>query len=281
MNLELLFRGWQLTGNKTYYDMAVSHTNRTIKEHIRSDNSSNQVVEFNSTTGKNQKILSFKTFLYHFLHFLHPLNWNSGEVIRKRTQQGWSDSSCWSRSQAWLVAGLTIAYRYIWIEWPKHQINFFQHEKFIWDTQNSTIYYMQPNVCPNTLSNIYPKTTFHFLISLYLKMRCIIFRKILLLQPSLPQDFSNCIHSLIIHFIWSQPQKWLIRCSITIELTANLNINYLQFLWTEPFITRATSIKRCLSATIILWNVFNIICSFMSFVYLKNLMINVENNHLF
>jgi hypothetical protein len=30
-----------------------------------------------------------------------------------------------------------------------------------------------------------------------------------------------------------------------------------------------------------LWNVFNIICSFTSFVYLKNLMINVENNHLF
>jgi hypothetical protein len=58
MNLELLFRGWQLTGNKTYYDMAVSHTNRTIKEHIRSDNSSNQVVEFNSTTGKNNKFSS-------------------------------------------------------------------------------------------------------------------------------------------------------------------------------------------------------------------------------
>jgi hypothetical protein len=51
MNLELLFRGWQITGNKTYYDMAVSHANRTIKEHIRADNSSFQVVEFNSTTG--------------------------------------------------------------------------------------------------------------------------------------------------------------------------------------------------------------------------------------
>jgi hypothetical protein len=52
MNLELLFRGWQITGNQTYYDMAVSHANRTIDEHIRSDNSSYQVVEFNSTTGK-------------------------------------------------------------------------------------------------------------------------------------------------------------------------------------------------------------------------------------
>jgi hypothetical protein len=51
INLKLLFKGWQITGNKTYYDMAVSHTNRTIKEHIRSDYSSYQCVIFNATTG--------------------------------------------------------------------------------------------------------------------------------------------------------------------------------------------------------------------------------------
>jgi len=61
MNLELLFKGWQLTGNKTYYDMAVSHTNHTIKEHIRSDNSSYQCVIFNSTSG-----------LIIFLKFMSP-----------------------------------------------------------------------------------------------------------------------------------------------------------------------------------------------------------------
>src|SRR5258708_5085665 len=85
MNLELLYKGWQITGNKTYYDIAVSHANRTIKEVIRSDNSSYQVVAFNDTTGN---------------------------VIRKYTVQGYSESSCWSRGQAWLIAGFTIAYRY-------------------------------------------------------------------------------------------------------------------------------------------------------------------------
>lgn len=77
--------GWQITGNKTYYDMALSHTNRTIEEHIRKDHSSYQCVIFNAT---------------------------SGIVKSKKTAQGYSDESCWARGQAWLVAGLTIAYRY-------------------------------------------------------------------------------------------------------------------------------------------------------------------------
>ncbi len=56
MNLELLFRGWQITGNQTYYDMAVSYANRTTEKHIRPDNSSYQVIEFNSTAGLNIKL---------------------------------------------------------------------------------------------------------------------------------------------------------------------------------------------------------------------------------
>jgi uncharacterized protein YyaL (SSP411 family) len=85
MNLELLFRGWEITGNKTLYDMAVSHANRTIKEHLRSDHSSYHVVAFNETDGK---------------------------VINKHTAQGYSNSSCWSRGQAWLVNGFTTTYRF-------------------------------------------------------------------------------------------------------------------------------------------------------------------------
>ncbi|XP_054163822.1 unsaturated glucuronyl hydrolase-like [Oppia nitens] len=85
MNLELLFEGWKHSGNETLYDMAVSHINVTLKEHLRSDYSHYHVVSFNESNGR---------------------------VIRKFTAMGYADWSCWSQGQAWLVAGLTIAYRY-------------------------------------------------------------------------------------------------------------------------------------------------------------------------
>jgi len=85
MNLELLFRGWQITGNNTLYDIAVSHANTTIKEHLRKDYSSYHVVAFNET---------------------------DGTVIRKYTAQGYADWSCWSRGQSWLINGFTTTYRY-------------------------------------------------------------------------------------------------------------------------------------------------------------------------
>ena len=81
MNLELLFEGCKYSGNKILYDMAVSHTNTTIKEHIRQDYTHFHVVSFNETTG---------------------------HVIRKNTATGYADWSCWSQSEAWLIAGLTI-----------------------------------------------------------------------------------------------------------------------------------------------------------------------------
>ena len=85
MNLELLFKGYELTGNKTLYDMAVSHANRTSEEHVRKDFSSFQFVDFNNKTG---------------------------EVIRRFTKQGYNDNSTWSRGQAWLINGYTTIYRY-------------------------------------------------------------------------------------------------------------------------------------------------------------------------
>ncbi|CAG2110229.1 unnamed protein product [Medioppia subpectinata] len=85
MNLELLFEGSRLSGNKTLYDMAVSHTNVTIREHLRADYSHYQVVMFNET---------------------------SGHVMKKYTVDGYADHSCWSQAQGWLVSGLTTAYRY-------------------------------------------------------------------------------------------------------------------------------------------------------------------------
>lgn len=85
MNLELLFKAWQLSGNKTFYNIAVSHANRTLKEHIRNDGSSFHVVSFNEATGN---------------------------VIRKYTAEGYADWSTWTQGQSWAIAGFTIAYRY-------------------------------------------------------------------------------------------------------------------------------------------------------------------------
>jgi hypothetical protein len=40
-----------LTNNRTLYDMAWHHANRTMHEHFRLDNSTYHVVTYNGTTG--------------------------------------------------------------------------------------------------------------------------------------------------------------------------------------------------------------------------------------
>ena len=43
MNLEVLFQSADLTGNDTLRDIATSHANTTIKNHIRSDGTSSHL----------------------------------------------------------------------------------------------------------------------------------------------------------------------------------------------------------------------------------------------
>ena len=85
MNLELLFWAFEQTHDSTFYKIAVSHADKTMKNHFRKDYSSWHVVDYDSVTGK---------------------------VIKKTTHQGYSDSSAWARGQAWGVYGYTMAYRY-------------------------------------------------------------------------------------------------------------------------------------------------------------------------
>lgn len=85
MNLELLFETTALTGDSTFYNMAVSHADVTMRNHFRKDNSSYHVVNYSLTTG---------------------------EPINKHTHQGWKDSSAWARGQAWGLYGYTVCYRY-------------------------------------------------------------------------------------------------------------------------------------------------------------------------
>ncbi|WP_448248789.1 glycoside hydrolase family 88 protein [Thalassotalea agariperforans] len=85
MNLELLFKASEFTGDKTYYDAAVSHATVTMKHHFREDHSSYHLVNYNRTTGLPN---------------------------HKQTFQGIADDSSWSRGQGWGAYGYTMVYRF-------------------------------------------------------------------------------------------------------------------------------------------------------------------------
>lgn len=84
MNLELLFEAAKLSGDSSFYKIAVTHANTTMKNHFRSDFSSYHVVDYDPA---------------------------SGEVRSKMTHQGYSDESAWARGQAWALYGFTMCYR--------------------------------------------------------------------------------------------------------------------------------------------------------------------------
>src|SRR6478609_4508530 len=84
MNLEFLFWATKVTGDSSFYKIAVTHANTTMKNHFRADNSSYHVLNYDTETGK---------------------------VISKKTAQGYADESAWARGQAWGLYGYTMTYR--------------------------------------------------------------------------------------------------------------------------------------------------------------------------
>ena len=84
MNLELLFAATRLTGDSSFYKIAVAHANTTMKNHFRPDYSSYHVIDYDTATGK---------------------------VVKKNTHQGYADESAWARGQAWALYGYTMCYR--------------------------------------------------------------------------------------------------------------------------------------------------------------------------
>jgi len=84
MNLELLFNATKLSGDSSFYRIAVSHANQTMKNHFRPDYSCWHVVDYSLT---------------------------DGSVRHKQTAQGYSDESAWARGQAWAIYGYTMCYR--------------------------------------------------------------------------------------------------------------------------------------------------------------------------
>lgn len=85
MNLELLFEATVLSGDSTFYNIAVSHADKTQENHFRTDNSCYHVVDYDPETG---------------------------DVLKKQTAQGYADESSWARGQAWALYGYTVCYRY-------------------------------------------------------------------------------------------------------------------------------------------------------------------------
>ncbi len=84
MMLEMLFWGAKNGGNPGWYDVAVSHSTKTMQNNVRADGSVWQIVDYDPDTGA---------------------------VIGKYNKQGYDNDSTWSRGQAWGICGFTIAYR--------------------------------------------------------------------------------------------------------------------------------------------------------------------------
>lgn len=83
MNLEMLFFATKMSGDSTYYNVAVKHADTTLENHFRPDGSSYHVVSYN----------------------------NDGSIESKGTYQGYSHESSWARGQAWTLYGYTMCYR--------------------------------------------------------------------------------------------------------------------------------------------------------------------------
>ena len=75
----------EVTGDPKYKDIAVTHFHTTNRFAIRENSSSIQATRFDNETGE------------------HVCNY---------TRQGYSDTSTWSRGQAWVVYGPALSYKY-------------------------------------------------------------------------------------------------------------------------------------------------------------------------
>jgi len=85
MNLPLLYWASEVTGDSKYSKIAQSHAEKAAEYIVREDAS------------------TFHTFY---------MDVETGEPKFGKTHQGFSDSSCWSRGQAWGIYGFSLSYLY-------------------------------------------------------------------------------------------------------------------------------------------------------------------------
>lgn len=84
MNVELLYRGATLGGGPAMREAASQHALRTIEDFLRPDGSS-----------------------YHYVFY----DERTGAVVEKGQGQGYAAESTWARGQAWIIYGLSVAFR--------------------------------------------------------------------------------------------------------------------------------------------------------------------------
>lgn len=84
INLEMLFWASKNGGDKSLYDMALSHADKTMQCQFRDDFTSYHVAVYDTI---------------------------SGNLIKGVTHQGYDDKSMWARGQAWAIYGFTVVYR--------------------------------------------------------------------------------------------------------------------------------------------------------------------------
>jgi len=85
MNLELLFDATELSGDSSFYNIAVTHADNTIRHHFRPDYGTWHVVDYSLL--------------------------EDGSVRNKHTAQGYAHEFTWARGQSWVICGFTVCYR--------------------------------------------------------------------------------------------------------------------------------------------------------------------------
>lgn len=84
MNLEILTKAARICGDKTLLDVATSHADNTLMNHVRDNSTTFHLVDYDPETGA---------------------------VRSRETVQGYADASTWARGQAWALYGYTMMYR--------------------------------------------------------------------------------------------------------------------------------------------------------------------------
>lgn len=101
MNLELMFEATRLSGDSTFWQMAVSHADTTMAHHFRANYSCYHLVDYDTIAGGHRG---------------------------RYTVQGFADESTWSRGHAWAVYGYTVCYRYThdkrYLEQAQHIVDY-------------------------------------------------------------------------------------------------------------------------------------------------------------
>ncbi|TCV95099.1 glycoside hydrolase family 88 protein [Biostraticola tofi] len=85
MNLPLLYWASQQTGDSRFAAVATAHLQQAARHLVRPDAST---------------------------HHTFYIDINTGQPLHGRTHQGYSDTSCWARGQAWGIYGFMLGYKY-------------------------------------------------------------------------------------------------------------------------------------------------------------------------